>query len=257
MRNTTHTPFLILLFVSLTFANHVYANDNYYDRHEKGWHWYDDPINKSLSQPKQVEEAPADPIQTLDTLKQTIKRALDNAILHPTPQNVKAYILLQNALSDKATQFSNSWKQVLVENPLLDYSVTHPSNQVGHEVYLDQIQAKQDAAIKELAKHSGLFFFYHSSCPYCQRFAPILKDFIEQHHIAIVPITTDGVTLPSFPNSRVDNGQAKQFHVTIEPALFTVNPYTQKIIPVAYGLLTQGELRQRIYDIATHYRGDN
>ncbi|CAN5420073.1 type-F conjugative transfer system pilin assembly protein TraF [soil metagenome] len=230
---------------------------DYYEHHEKGWHWYDDPMNQTPPETKDAKEVTEDPILQMATVKQAIKRALDNAILHPTTQNVKNYILLQNQLSTNASQFSHTWQQVLVENPSLDYSVTHPSNQVGHEVFVDQTQAKQSEAIRELAKHSGLFFFYHSSCPYCQRFAPILKDFASQHHIAVVAITTDGVALPAFPNSRIDSGQAKQFHVTMEPALFTVNPTTHKVIPVAYGLLSQSELRQRIYDIATNYKGEN
>jgi thiol-disulfide isomerase/thioredoxin len=38
-------------------------------------------------------------------------------------------------------------------------------------VYADS----SDTALHTLAKQQGFFFFYSSSCPHCQRFAPILK----------------------------------------------------------------------------------
>ncbi len=80
------------------------------------------------------------------------------------------------------------------------------------------IKKKQEEnnAIRQLAQHSGLFFFYRSTCPYCQRFAPIVRDFSERYGITVIPISTDGYALPSFPNSRVDTGQAEKFHVTVE-----------------------------------------
>ena len=110
-------------------------------------------------------------------------------------------------------------------------------------MYLNEQKQQEDKAIALLAKHSGLFFFYRSSCPYCQRFAPIVKDFSERYDITVVPITTDGIALPAFPHSHIDQGQSARFKVTVEPALFTVDPYSGEIIPVGYGLMSEDELR--------------
>ena len=115
---------------------------------------------------------------------------------------------------------------------------------------LNEQKADEDQAIALLAQHSGLFFFYRSTCPYCQRFAPIVKDFSARYGIAVLPITTDGISLSDFPNSQVDAGQAAKFRVDVEPALFTVDPYRQKIIPVGYGLMSEDALRTRILAIA-------
>ena len=124
------------------------------------------------------------------------------------------------------------------------------------EVEYDQQKLTEDAVIRELAKKSGLFFFYRSTCPYCQRFAPIVKAFAESYGLTIIPITTDGIALPEFPDSHPDQGQAEKFHVTVEPALFSVNPYTHQAIPIAYGLVSEAELKKHLLAIATRYEGD-
>jgi conjugal transfer pilus assembly protein TraF len=191
----------------------------------------------------------------MDAVRQAIEQALDKATLDPTPENVKAYIALQNQVSDRASRFAQVWQAVLLQAPGLDYSIAHPTNQIGQQVYSDQKRHAEDAAIHQLAQHSGLFFFYRSTCPYCQRFAPIVRDFTDKYHIPIVPITTDGIALPSFPRSQVDDGQSAKFGVQVEPALFTVDPYTHQAVPVSYGLTTEDELRSRILAIANAKEG--
>ncbi len=74
--------------------------------------------------------------------------------------------------------------------------------------------------------------------------------------IKVIPITTDGISLPEFPNSFTNQGQAQKFHVTVEPSLFAVNPYTNKAFPITYGLISLTDLKKRILDIATHFDGD-
>ena len=73
--------------------------------------------------------------------------------------------------------------------------------------------------------------------------------------MAIIPITIDGIALPEFPNSRVNQGQAAKFKVTVEPSLFAVNPYTQKAYPVSQGLISESDLRARILDITQNFKG--
>lgn len=226
---------------------------SFYDQHAVGWHWYDDPKEIKVA----VKDDKQDPIIRMKAVKEALERSLDAAVLNPTSQNIKNYIALQNQVSDRASHFTRAWQYVLLQNPLLDYSVRHPTNQIGTQVYTDVHHQQEDAAIYALAKHSGLFFFYKSTCPYCVRFAPIVKAFSERYGIAVIPITTDGVALSEFPNSRIDQGQAKRFNVTVTPSLFTVNPYTQKAIPVTHGLMSESDLRQRILDIANQFAGDD
>jgi conjugal transfer pilus assembly protein TraF len=222
---------------------------SFYQDHERGWHWYEKMPEKGME-----NDDENNPVSQMDTIRATVKQALDKAILEPTPENVKNYIALQNDVADRSATFSKKWQEVLLENPKLDYSLVHPTNSVARQIEVDQQNQKENDAIKRLAQESGLFFFYKSTCPYCRSFAPILKRFASTHGIAVIPITTDGISLPEFPDSYSDQGQAATFEVKVEPSLFIVNTYTKKAIPVGYGLMSETDLRKRILDIANQMK---
>ncbi len=132
----------------------------------------------------------------------------------------------------------------------LENTLSHSTNDAHLQAEYDQ-----ESIIKELAKKNGLFFFYRSTCPYCKRFAPVVKRFAETYGIVVVPITTDGISLPEFPHSYINQRQSERFHVTVEPALFLVNPYTHQAVAIAYGLVSEAELRKNILDVAMHIGG--
>lgn len=249
-----HIFLLVLLMSSMT----VWAGD-YYSQHATGWHWYDDPKEEKATK-KTIEKENAsqvnnDPNTVVADAKKRVKTALNQMIAQPTSDNVRNYIALQEQLSDRAEKIANLWEQVLLKNPNLNYGITHPTNNIGLQVYHEQESVQKDQALKIFSEKTGLFFFYKSTCPYCKRFAPILKSFADKNGMAIIPITLDGIALPEFPNSKTDTGQAAQFKVSVTPAVFAVNPYTQKAFPVAYGLTSETELRDNIYKIIKNDHG--
>jgi len=244
----------IITFLLLIIPLSAWADD-FYSQHESGWYWFDDPktahAEKNIPQDHSKE---SDSSEQVLLARQKLKKALDQAIIDPTPQNVKINIELENQLAEKANQYANMKQQVLHDNPELNYSIKHPTNNVAIQVYNEAESQKKLNVINDFSKHFGLFFFYRSTCPYCKRFAPILKHFSETYHIAVIPITTDGISLPEFPNSKIDNGQSKQFQVSVEPALYAVDPQSQKAFPVAFGLTSESELLDNIYNVYTHYK---
>ena len=247
----------VFIFMLLMLMTPFVCAEIYYDDHATGWHWYDDPIDVTDNPkiPLTTTPATSDPVEQMKNFRMTLTRSLDKAILNPTTENIVNYITLQNQLSAQSTRFAEQWQKVLLLSPELNYSLAHPTNQLATHIYADEHRKKEDEAIATLAHQSGLFFFYRSTCPYCQRFAPIVKTFSESNHLVVIPITTDGLSLPEFPHSYPDQGQAKTFQVKVEPSLFAVNPYTKKAYPIAYGLISESELRQRILDIANRFHG--
>jgi len=246
---------LLASLVWIILVNTAFA-ENYYSQHAVGWHWYDDPkeevkIKKESDRRESLSQR--DPNMLVETARKKITTALNKAIVDPTIDNLEAYIALQEQLNNRAEKISDLWQQVLLKNPSLNYSLTHPTNNVALQVYHEEESKEKEKAIKTFASKTGLFFFYRSTCAYCQRFAPILKSFAAHYGITVIPITLDGISLPEFPNSKIDSGQAAQFHVTVTPSLFAVNPYTQKAFPVAYGLTSETELRDNIYNVMTKY----
>lgn len=247
MRNEPMNKLLSLLIIAtgLFFSSQesIAFSFSFFKDHARGWHWYDDPESK--------EEDPIeqDPVVEMNQIKSNVERARDKMVLQPTKENVKSYIILQNQISKNAHELSKTWREVLIENPNLDFSLQHPTSNVAKQVEYAILSKKEKAAIRELASKNGLFFFYRSSCPYCVRFSPIVKDFAESNNIPLIAITTDGISLPEFPHSLPDQGQAAKFQVKVEPALFIVNPYTHQAIPVSYGLTSEADLKSRILQI--------
>ena len=238
----------LLLFFS--FSYHAISNaqeKTYFGDHERGWHWYESH-QEADDENENAEED--DAISQMNVVQMAVKRALDQAILYPSKENVKHYIALQNAVAERSALFAKLWQEALLAEPALDFSLRHPTNNLARQIEVDQENAEQEQAIKLLAKESGLFFFYRSTCPYCRAFAPILKRFTDYYKIPVIAITTDGMSLPPFPDSLNDQGQSAIFQVKVEPSLFVVNPYTKKVIPVGYGLMSETDLKKRMLEIA-------
>lgn len=114
-----------------------------------------------------------------------------------------------------------------------------------------------DAVLRKFANQNKLVFFYKSTCPYCQQFAPVIKDFSQRYNITVTPITLDDTSLPEFPNSQNDSGQAEKFHITAEPELFVVNSATNKVTLVSDGFIDAEDLRSRILNIANNPQNDD
>lgn len=109
--------------------------------------------------------------------------------------------------------------------------------------------ANDGETLKHAAQEQGLFFFYSASCPYCQRFALILKEFSEHYGFKVLAISMDGGYLPSFPDALLDEGQKNQFQVTVLPSLFLINPYKEQAALVTEGALEEEELSRRVLKI--------
>ncbi|MHB1948900.1 MAG: conjugal transfer protein TraF [Gammaproteobacteria bacterium] len=243
---------LLVSYLSSLSINVFASEPNYFGEHAKGWHWYDDPKEAEDSEAKLSN----DPITEMNAVHATVQRALDKAVINPTKENVRNYIAIQNELSNHANQFNHNWQAVLLENPELNYSIRHPTNNLAKQVEYDQTHARDEKIVHELAKSYQIYFFYKSTCPYCQRFAPIVKDFSNTYGFNVLPITTDGISLSEFPDSYVDQGESQIYNVTVEPTLFLVNPTSHKAIRIATGLTSESEIKKNMMALVTHFDGD-
>lgn len=246
---------LLLVYVSALHAN----SESYYRNHASGWHWYNETVDRKTNE-KSAPQNEKERAALIDNEMKEVQLRLDTArkemVLRPTEVNVMRFIVLQQQMINQAEQVSKSWQNVLLKYPELDYSLVNPENSLARKIAADVEDKKEDEAIEQLSKKSGLFFFYRSTCPYCRGFAPTVKAFAEKYHIKVIPITTDGISLPEFPNSFKDEGQGKRFNVKFEPALFAVNPYTQNAFPITYGLISYKELRRKILEMSDQLIGE-
>ncbi len=221
------------------------VQSGYIERKAEGWHFYE-PL--AIPQEKTEDEAPSPqaPEERLKAFKAEVERLKQVAVMEPTFENVKAYMVIQKELMDKSAAFTSKWMEVVFTTPSLDYSIEHPTSQSGRHVYLDQKKQQMDQEVYNLAQTHGLFFFVSSSCAYCQKFAPIVKAFSQQYGWEVMAISMDGTTLPEFPDADNDNGISAKLGVESVPTLLAVNPQTEEIIPLSNGMSSQQQILDRI-----------
>ena len=236
------------------------AQSQYYQNHEKGWHWYEPHAVEEKTEPSAVEAAPKEPAkrkspkEIVASYREELENRLADAWMHPTPHKIKAYQEMQKDMMDRSKNFSEGWMQNVFLNPDLDNTIANPVNQRARHVQLDLQKKQVKETIHGLSAEYGLFFFFSGACEYCHQFAPIVKQFSDQYGWAVLPISLDGGQLEVFPNAQPDNGLFDQWQQggsqgRVMPALFAVNPNTGHVIPIALGMTSIDQMEIRIMSI--------
>lgn len=244
-------PLLFLLLTNLLLAQ---PGQHYYQRQAEGWFWYVDPPLPTEESEQQLNTGaipgPADPRQALKALQEQVEIAQARAVMNPyDPIAMREYLLLNQKVSRQAEAFSNTWQTVLWRHPELDASLKNPTNQNALHTWYDERNRLINAFLEHTAQEWGLWYFYRSDCPYCERFSPVLASFANTTGFSVLPISQDGGGFPSFPDYVMDEGQSVMLEVYGVPAVYLVNPATGEIHPLAHGLVSGTDLAQRIYMI--------
>jgi conjugal transfer pilus assembly protein TraF len=226
----------------------------FWDDHRRGWHFYEDPeleVPPPRQAPPAVKEVPADPrppeLVELARLQKRLEDLRGIAIIRPTEANVRRYMELEASVVRQASYFSEVAQRVAWSTPDLDMTLQgRPVNARGIEVFDREQTQSRNQSLAALARTHVLFFFFRSDCPYCHAFAPTLEALQARHGLQIVPISVDGGGLPTFPNYRRDNGISRTLQVTQVPAVFLAEPFTGRITPIGFGVLSESQLIERI-----------
>ena len=229
------------------------AAPRYWSDRWRGWHFYEDPApeepprlvlpNKDAS----TRPARAPELLKFEHLQKNLEDTRNIAIMRPTEANVRRYMELEAQVVARASTFADVAQRVAWVTPELDPTLHgRPVNAKALEVFEQNELADRSRAIGELGKDHVLFFFYRSDCPYCHAFAPTLEAFQARHGIQVVAISVDGGPMAGFPNARPDNGIGTALKVTQVPAIFLAQPFTGKITPIGFGVLSESQLLERI-----------
>jgi conjugal transfer pilus assembly protein TraF len=235
----------------------------------RGWHFYEEPepeaSEASASNPKPPVNPPTPPIPAapkrptkapelveFERLQKAVESYRNIAIMRPTEANVRRYMALEAKVVARASYFADVAQHVAWSTPELDPTQQgRPVNAKALEVFDRDQLAERSRTITALGKNHVLFFFYRSDCPYCHALAPTLAAFESRHGIRVVAISVDGGQMPGFADARVDNGIANTLKVTQVPAVFLAQPFTGKITPIGFGVLSEAELLERITTVST------
>lgn len=98
----------------------------------QGLHFHEDPL---------IEKSDLTPTQQIKAYKEDLEKKLHQALVAPTPEHVKAYMMAEKQGRDQAQRFSDAWIQVISTNPELSRFESSKGCQQGKTNRPDQDQA--------------------------------------------------------------------------------------------------------------------
>jgi conjugal transfer pilus assembly protein TraF len=240
-----------------TTAAQPVSRPPFWDDARRGWHFYEDPepevLPPLLPKPAQPKAEPrrrdtrAPELIEFEQLQKRLEEYRNIAIIRPSEDNVRRYMQLEAQVVRQASYFSDVAQRVAWATPELDMTLQgRPVNSRAIEVFDREQSNSRAQSMSDLARSHVLFFFFRSDCPYCHAFAPTLEAFSARFGVQVVPISVDGKGLPNFPTFRRDNGIARTLQVTQVPAVYLAEPFTGKIMPIGFGVLSESQLLERI-----------
>jgi len=244
----------------------------------KGYYFYQDPPGEEEPNipPQQLPHTSAIPLQPEQfpdslALKQALKKIpvekvdlanlpavwlkllltakKEEALDAQTESNLLSYIKVHKETFNRAQRFTDMWALVMYTHPENDFNSSNPISTVGHEIHAENKRRDEDEYLRSMNHKVGLFFFFSSTCPYCQKQSKLLKVFSDTHGIRVKAVTQDGRALPEFPDAVKDNGMGDQLGVTKVPVIFLAIPDEEFLVPVGTGLITMDDLRVRVLQI--------
>ena len=257
MKRTLLILSLILVTLCPVAVNAQTIPARYWSDAWRGWHFYEDPEPDAEDRPAPPPKA-ASPVAKpkasrppelveFEQLQRTLEETRNIAIMRPTEANVRRYMELESRVVARASTFADVAQRVAWATPELDPTLQgRPVNAKALEVFEQQQMSQRSESIGALGRDHVLFFFFRGDCPYCHAFAPTLEAFQARHGIKVMAISVDGGAMPGFPDARRDNGIATTLKVSQVPAVYLAQPYTGKITPIGFGVLSEAQLLERI-----------
>ena len=232
-----------------------------------GWHFYcdrDDEADEVAPGPVPPPEASASaPPDTATARILDMRRALEEtraaAILDPSAENVAAYLRLQQEALQRAASFSDSFRRTVWATPELDYTLKRPVGALAKHVWSDRRRADRDAALARLGERYGLIYLGHADCGGCRVFGPLLRAFALRHGLDVLAVSMTGAALEGWPEAVPDNGRAARLGLDGSPlpAVVLFDTETKRVLPVAFGVVAEDQLAERIFAITALESGND
>lgn len=222
-----------------------------------GWHFYKpNPVPPPEKKEKERQElAPrASPAgkaapsykERLEQWQADFAEAKAQAILEPTNTNVERVQRMHRYITDQSVAFGSKWMEVSLRKGILTYEDANGSPlhlEVQKQQKIDKIKRAFEMARQ---KNFGLFYLSKAGCPYCEKFAPLVKGFAQENGLSVLEIY-DGAPTGVF-DAQPNNGIADELNQEgIYPMLYLVNPQNKHFHPISRGMSTQSQLIQNAH----------
>ena len=226
-----------------------------------GWHFYCDGAEETKdSEPPGAANTPPDPASTAEeapgaatariaAMRQALGEARAKAVLEPSAANVAAYLHLQRAALDRAATFSDAFRRTVWSDPSLDYTLRRPVGALAKHLWADARRAERAQALRQLGRRYGLIYLGDAACAACRVFGPLLRAFASRHGLDVLAVSRGGGPLEGWPEAVADGGRAAALGLGRAPlpALVLYDTRTKRVQPVAFGVVAEDQLAERLF----------
>lgn len=215
-----------------------------------------EPSKETALKSTKAESREERAVRELEQIRKDLdaKRAL--AVVHPTPENIKAYMAAQQVEIERAAYFADIWRRVLWQNAELNLGVKNPMNNSAIKVKNRERDKAEADTMTAMAKEWGMFFFFKGDCPYCKHMVPALQWLTSAYDMTILPVSMDGSQIEGLPPAVQDNGLSKKMGVEVVPLFVLGNVKTGKMVVIGSGVLSVSDFVERIYVLTQTQPGD-
>lgn len=232
----------------------------YCDQRRLGHWFYCDEEKKETEEEAQVATAPTVPYtEQLAAITRELDERKAQAILEPTPENLRNYIAFQREQLDRSSVFADVWARTLWQTPELDYTLERPVNNLGKQSWRADRASFQDQMMRDLTQRYGVFYFYSQSCGACSTFSPVLRALSDRYGLDVLAVSMDGGVTPGFPDYVINQGQYERMGLegSRVPALVLFDTETRSTVPIGYGVMAQEEIIDRIFYLTQTQPGED
>ena len=228
-----------------------------------GWHFYCDRDREDAEEnvpAKQPPPArPASPMERILEMRRALEEARAKAILDPSPENVAAYLHLQQETLQRAASFSDAFRRTVWGNPELDYTLRRPVGALAKGVWSDERRAERAGVLARLGERYGLIYLGSAQCSACRVFGPLLRAFALRYGLDVLAVSLTGEPLEGWPEAVPDQGRSAGLGLTtrVVPAVFLYDTQTSRALPVSFGVVAEDQLAERIFAITAREVGSD
>ena len=232
-----------------------------YQQGKVGWYWYRESgrqPEKEEPLPEEEEEQPDAAIMTVaghtyeelwnmypDDFQNLMNRTLKVAVQRPTEENVARYLVMQDIARRKSMAFASVVGYVGQKYPQFSNADTHPVISPGRHALARLVHSEVTQVIEEASEDFALIMFTRRGCRFCDVQAGILKFFTSSFNWKVK--TVDISERPDL---------AARFGIEQTPTIILVHRGSQDYMPISIGVVSLGEMNERIYRAIRLMRGE-
>lgn len=228
----------------------------------RGWHFYEDPEEEKEEElveedaqpsmaPQKVQSQQKEEVRLdIQWLRDNIPKLMDEAQNNPTKENISKYAYAQRLMLDMSSRFATRMSEYMAMDTVLDEEKRRPTTTIGLSGFSKQIYDSKKQAMDLINEKAHLWYFYKSTCPYCQKQTPILATLHEIYETEILAITMDNKRSPGMESfkHRADTNliASKKMGVTRTPTIVMMKNDGSGYVNVTVGIETLERLEDRI-----------